>query len=146
MWIDAGHHWNFAGLAFYDLYSPRRGTVGPSRTQLQTGDIFSLEGGLGYQFLDGNLNIGIPYSLQWKVTEDTLPAGIGPILPGIAAAKSRSYGVGAEVDYNWTNNDGVTLRWMEGFAGRNTANGSAFVVLYNHQFNFGGNAKAAPPS
>jgi hypothetical protein len=38
-------------------------------------------GGTGYQLLDGGLNLGIPYFLQWKVTEDTLPPGICPVLP-----------------------------------------------------------------
>lgn len=138
VWLDGGHHWNFATLAFYDIYSPQRGEVGLSRTHLHTGDIFSLEGGLGYQFLDGRLNIGIPYSLQWKVTEDTLPPGTEFILPGLTAAKSRAVGVGAEIDVNWTDNDSFTLRWMEGFAGVNTPNGSNFMLLYTHQFNFGG--------
>ena len=99
-WFDEAHHFNFAVHAFYDIYSPKRGdvTVGSTTTQLQTGNILYLQGGLGYSLLGGMLNIGIPYYVQLKITEDTLPSGIGVVLPGIQAAKSWAIGLGAEVD------------------------------------------------
>jgi hypothetical protein len=139
LWFDKGHHLNLSTQAFYDIYSPKKGgPVGPSNTQVQTGNIFTLEGGLGYQFLDGALNIGIPYFVQWKVTEDTLPPGIGSILPGIQAAKDWSVGLGAEANFFWSQSDGVTLRFIQSFAGANTTNGSSYFLFYNHIFYFGG--------
>lgn len=139
LWFDKGHHFNLSTQAYYDIYSPKKGgPIGPSNTQVQTGNIFTLEGGFGYQFLDGALNIGIPYTVQWKVTEDTLPPGIGPILPGIQAAKASSVGVGAEADFFWSQTDGVTLRFLQTFAGSNTTNGSSYFLFYNHIFYFGG--------
>ncbi len=139
LWFDKGHHLNLSTQAFYDIYSPKRNaTVGPSDTRLQTGNILTLMGGLGYQFLGGGLNVGIPYFVQWKVTEDTLPPGIGPVLPGIQAAKDWSVGVGAEADFFWSATDGVTARFLQGFSGANTTNGSSFFLFYNHVFAFGG--------
>lgn len=138
LWFDKGHHFNFSTQALYDIYSPKKGgPIGPSNTQVQTGNVLYLGGGLGYQFLDGALNIGIPYFVQWKITEDTLPPGIGPILPGIQAAKDWDMGIGAEADFFWSTTDGVTLRFMQSFAGKNTSNGSTYFLTYNHIFYFG---------
>jgi hypothetical protein len=138
VWFEKEHHLNLSTQAFYDIFSPRRGTIGPSNTQLQTGNIFTLMGGLGYQLLGGGLNVGIPYFIQWKVTQDTLPPGIGPILQGIQAAKDWSVGLGAEVDLFWSTTDGVTARFLQGFAGSNTTNGQSYFLTYNHIFNIGG--------
>jgi len=140
LWFDSGHHFNFATMAVYDLYSPKSGTVGPSGTQLHTGDVFSMQGALGYQFLDGTLNIGVPYSLIWKVTEDTLPPGIFPqsVFDRLAAAKAWSAAVGAEVDYNWSASDGLVFRWLQVLGGVNTTLGPSFLLSYSHQFSFGG--------
>jgi len=137
VWFDKGHHLNLSTQAFYDIYSPKSGTIGPRNSQLQTGNIFTLMGGLGYQMLGGGLNIGIPYFVQWKVTEDTLPLGIGPILPGIQAAKDWDVGLGAEADLFWSQTDGVTFRFVQSFSGSNTTNGSTYFLFYNHIFYFG---------
>lgn len=142
VWFDKGHHLNLSTQAFYDIYSPKSGTIGPSNTQLQTGNIFTLMGGLGYQFLGGGLNVGIPYSIQWKVTEDTLPPGIGPVLPGIQAAKDWRVGLGAEVDLFWNASNGITARFLQGFAGANTTNGQSYFLYYNHIFSFGKHGKS----
>jgi hypothetical protein len=139
LWFDKGHHFNLSTQVLYDIYSPKRGgPIGPSNTQVQTGNILYLQGGLGYQFLDGALNIGIPYFVQWKITEDTLPPGIGSILPGIQAAKDWDMGLGAEADFYWSVTDGITLRFIQSFAGNNTTNGTTYWLLYNHVFYFGG--------
>jgi len=137
LWFDAGHHFNLALQALYDLYSPRRGavTVGSTSTQLQTGNILYLQGGLGYSLLGGVVVIGVPYFVQLKVTEDTLPSGIGSVLPGIQAAKSWSIGLGAEIDLAWTDGDAIGFRWVQGFSGVNTTNGASFLISYTHAFN-----------
>jgi hypothetical protein len=139
LWFDSGHHVNFATMAVFDLYSPKAGAVGLDGTQLHTGDVLSLQGAIGYQFLDGALNIGIPYSFLWKVTEDTLPPGIFPeeILTRLAAAKAWSGAIGLEVDYFWSASDGVVLRWVQVLGGINTALGPSFFLTYSHQFTFG---------
>jgi len=140
-WLEKEHHLNLATQIFFDLYSDRRGAVGPSNTQLHTGDTLTLQGGLGYQLLGGGLNFGIPYFVQWKVTEDTLPPGVGAILPAIDAAKSFSAGVGAEVALYWSTTDGVNARWVQGIGGKNTTNGASFFLLYNHLFSLPGEKK-----
>ncbi|MGO9831518.1 MAG: transporter [Myxococcaceae bacterium] len=137
LWFDKGHHFNLSTQAYYDIYLPKRNATFQN-VNVQTGNILTLEGGLGYQFFDGAINIGVPYTVQWKVTEDTLPPGLGIVLPGIQAAKAWSVGVGAEADVYWSQTDGVTLRFLQTFAGANTSNGSSYFIFYNHLFYFGG--------
>lgn len=135
VWFDRGHHLNLATMALYDLYSSRGTvTIGPTSTQLQTGDILYLQGGLGYALLDGGLTFGVPYFVQWKITEDTLPALGGPVLPGVQAGKSWAVGLGAEVDLYWSVSDGVVVRYVQGFSGANTTNGANFFAAYTHIF------------
>ena len=134
LWPDGKHHFNLATQVFYDIYSERRGTVPMTDAHLKTGNILTLQSGLGYQLLGGGLNVGIPYFAQWKVTNDTVPIG-GPVLQGIVAAKDWSAGIGAEVDFNWNASNGVTLRWLQGLGGANTSIGSTFFAAYNHVFN-----------
>ena len=142
-WFDRDHHFNFGTKIYYDIYTPRRGTFGPSQTQLHTGNILTLMGGAGYQFLGGAVNVGIPYFVQWKVTQDTLPPGAGgPVLPEIQAAKDWSMGLGGELDFFWSKTDGVTLRFVQGFSGRNTTNGQTYFLYYNHVFAFGSSGGA----
>ncbi len=102
--------------------------------RLKTGNILTLQGGLGYQFLGGGFNVGVPYFVQWKITDDTIPTGFGVVLPAIVAAKACSAGLGAEIDFNWNATNGVQLRWLQGIGGKNTSNGSTFFLTYNHVF------------
>lgn len=144
LWFDEGHHFNFAMLALYDIYSPKPAlTLGTTSIQLQTGNILYLQGGLGYQLMGGAINIGIPYFAQFKITEDTLPQGIGPILPGIQSAKSWAIGLGAEVDLFWSYTDGMSFRFVQGFAGANTTNAASFLLSYSHLFYFFRRAQVA---
>jgi len=75
------------------------------------------------------------------VTADTLPPGVGAILPAISGAKSFSAGVGAEVALYWSTTDGVNARWVQGIGGKNTTNGASFFLLYNHLFSLPGEKK-----
>jgi hypothetical protein len=137
VWFDEGHHFNLATTAFYDIYTSKTASLpGPQATKLRTGNIFILEGGLGYRFLGGAFNVGIPYFLEWKVSRDTLPAPVLPaqILNQVGSAKDFSAGLGAEVNFFFTHTDGITGRWLQGIDGWNTTRGATFFFFYNHLF------------
>ena len=51
--------------AFFEIHSSKQDV------DAKTGDIFTLEGGLGRAFLQGYANAGLAYVGQWKVTEDS---------------------------------------------------------------------------
>ncbi len=133
-------HVNVSTRLFYDIYSAKKSSVtllnGNAFTP-QTGNTLTLMGGIGYSMLGGALNVGIPYFVQWKVTQDTLPSSptrLG-ILDNLSAAKGHSVGLGAEVDFFWSMTDGVQLRWLQAFDGKNTTNGPSFFFTYSHFFN-----------
>jgi hypothetical protein len=134
VWSDPKHHFNLSTQVFYDFYSERRGTLPLTGTHLKTGNILTLMGGLGYQFMGGGFNVGVPYFVQWKVTDDTVPTGFGLVLPAIVAAKDWSAGMGAQVDFNWNASNGVQLQWLQSLGGANTSDGSTFFLVYNHVF------------
>ncbi len=136
LWPDRGHHWNFATLIYYDIYSPRRGTIGPNGAHLRVGDILSVQGALGYQFGDGTWIVGVPYYLQWKTTPDTIP-NLGLLLPGVTAAKSFYGGLGLEVDWNPTDLDSFSVRWVQEIRGINAFMGPNVFLSYNRVFQIG---------
>ncbi len=131
---------NVSTRLFYDIYSKKTDSVTLLNGNVftpQTGNTLTLMGGIGYSMLRGALNVGIPYAVQWKVTQDTLPSSPTRlnILNDLAAAKGYSVGIGAEVDMFWSLTDGVQFRWMHAFDGKNATTGPSFFFTYNHFFN-----------
>jgi hypothetical protein len=136
VWFDHERHINAATLAFVDVYAPKSAKVDASNVRLRTGNIFGLQGGVGYQFWRGAFNVGIPYFGEWKLSADTLPPGASKVLPGISAAKSWSVGTGLEGGFYWGQSSAVVLRWLQGVAGSNTTLGSTVFLTFSYVFAF----------
>jgi hypothetical protein len=137
VWFDEGRHFNLATTAFYDIFTSKTASLpSPQGTTLRTGNIFNSGRWSRLPVPGGRLQRGHPYFLEWKVTQDTLPASVLPaqILNQIGSAKDFSAGVGAEVNFFFTQTDGITLRWLQGIDGWNTTRGSTFFFFYNHIF------------
>ena len=72
-------------------------------SDIQVGQILTLEGGLGKSYLGGGLIVGVAYYAQWKVTADSLgkaisiPGGATVIGPGLSNIKHRVFGLGPDV-------------------------------------------------
>ena len=91
--------WSFAAMAFYETHSKKKGT------DIRVGDLFTVEGGLGWSFLDGAANVGVAYFGQWKVNNDDLgfdldqlleDIGLG-VLTGLPIGRNRVYGIGPDL-------------------------------------------------
>ena len=103
----------------------------PLITDIQVGDILTLEGGLGKTFMDGALSAGAAYYAQWKITEDDL--GRDNVFPGSKdLGKHRVYGLGPEVTipiapkgklYGFIN-----ARYLWEFGARSALDGNTFVL------------------
>lgn len=125
VYLDEAKNWSFAATAFYEFHSEKEDT------NIQVGDILTIEGGLGKTFMDGALSVGAAYYAQWKITEDDL--GRGNAFPGVPdLPKHRVYGVGPEVTipiapkgklYGFIN-----ARYMWEFGARSTLEGETFVL------------------
>jgi hypothetical protein len=136
VWFDQEHHFNFATMVLYDFFTTKDPPVVTTHITIRTGNILYLQGGLGYSTWGGALKFGIPYFVQWKVTQDSLPAGSSIVFPGIQASKDWSFGLGAEANFYWRNTDGVTVRWVQGVAGSNTTLGATYLVEFSHTLDF----------
>ena len=125
VYLDEAKSWSFAATAFYALHSEKKDT------DIQVGDILTIEGGLGKTFMDGALSVGAAYYAQWKMTEDEL--GRDNAFPGSRGlGKHRVYGVGPEVTipialkgklYGFIN-----ARYLWEFGARSTLEGNTFVL------------------
>jgi len=92
--LDAKHAWSTSLLSTYEIHADKKDT------NVNVGDILTLEGGTGrafYSKVEGTpipqiVNVGVVYYAQLKVTRDTGPSGT----PLISGSKDRVFGVGVE--------------------------------------------------
>ena len=120
-YLDPQKRYHAAGTAFYEIHSNKKDQ------NLQVGDILTLEGGLGRDFLDGAASAGAAYYCQWKVTPD---GGTDyQSIPGIERTKHRFYGIGPEVNFPIVDKSKsklimiLTFRYYWEFANISTAQG-----------------------
>ena len=66
VYFDEKRTLSLATTAYWELHGNKKDT------DVQVGQILSLQGGLGKSFLGGGLIVGAAYYAQWKLTEDQL--------------------------------------------------------------------------
>lgn len=128
---------HFSALASYEINGKKKDT------DIKTGDILSIEGGLGKTFYcmnaektapKGILNAGLIYYLQYKVSDDKIP--VGSILV-IEPDKDRVGGLGAEVNYLHIGSmTSAGFRWIGEVSAVNRFQGNTFFITLAHVFNF----------
>ena len=91
IYFDEAKTWHFATTAYYETHTKKR------NTDIRVGDILTLEGGLGKNFMDGAFTVGIAYYAQFQVTYDDVGSDLEPLLEGQKLPKQRVFGVGPEV-------------------------------------------------
>jgi len=125
---------HFSALAAYEINGKKKDT------DIKTGDILSIEGGLGKTFYlmnaektapKGILNAGAIYYLQGKISPDKIPVGNSVLEP----AKDRIAGIGAEVNYfHIGSKTSAGLRWVSEFEAVNRFQGNTFFLTLAHVF------------
>ncbi len=127
--LDAENAWTFSTLASYEIHSDKEDT------DIQVGDILTLEGGLGRTFLKTKMagetpvpslvaNVGLVYYSQFKVTADE--AGI--LTPRLGELKDRVYAAGLEGNVVIPQSRlSLGLRIEREFGARNRTQGWAFM-------------------
>ncbi|MFG4000840.1 SphA family protein [Flavobacterium aquidurense] len=128
---------HFSALFSYEINGKKKDT------DIKTGDILSVEGGLGKTFyvMDGTnpvpksiLNAGLIYYLQYKVTNDKIPV---PVIGTIETDKDRIGGIGAEVNYFHIGcSTSAGLRWIAEVNAINRFQGNTFFLTLAHVFSF----------
>jgi hypothetical protein len=89
LYIDPKKQWHFSALGFYEIHTNKQDQ------DLKVGNIMSVEGGLGGTFLKGDLNVGVAYGAQWKITDDGGADFPSTLLPG----RNHIYTVGPEATF-----------------------------------------------
>ena len=125
---------HFSALAAYEINGKKKDT------DIKTGDIFSIEGGLGKTFYCMNaektapkaiVNAGLIYYLQYKVSDDKIPVGNFIVEP----AKDHVAALGAEVNYLHIGcMTQVGFRWVSEFGAVNRFQGNTFFITLAHVF------------
>jgi hypothetical protein len=126
---------HFATLASYEINGKKKDT------DIKTGDILSLEGGLGKTFYmmnaaktapKGILNAGLIYYLQYKVTNDKIPV---PVIGIVEGEKDHVGGIGAEINYFHIGcNTSAGFRWLGEVNAINRFQGNTFFLTLAHVF------------
>jgi hypothetical protein len=131
LYFDAEHEWNASVLGTYELHSHK------NDTDIKVGDILTFEGGVGRTFYKIEMmgetpvpkritNLGLVYYAQFKVTDDTGPGAVTPLLAG---KRDRVYGVGLEGNVILPANGLVLgLRVEPEFGARNRTQGWTFLL------------------
>ncbi|MFH6965863.1 transporter [Flavobacterium sp. FlaQc-28] len=127
---------HFSALAAYEMNGKKKDT------NIKTGDILSIEGGLGKTFYmmnaektapKGILNAGLIYYLQYKVSHDEIPVGTLLLEP----SKDRVGAIGAEVNYFHIGcKTTAGLRWVSEIGAVNRFQGNTFFLTLAHVFSF----------
>ena len=136
MFFNDKKTFHFSALAAYEMNGKKKDT------NIKTGDILSIEGGLGKTFYmmnaektapKGILNAGLIYYLQYKVSHDEIPAGTLLLEP----SKDRVGAIGAEVNYFHIGcKTTAGLRWVSEIGAVNRFQGNTFFLTLAHVFSF----------
>lgn len=126
---------HFSALAAYEINGKKKDT------DIKTGDILSIEGGLGKTFYcmnaektapKGILNAGLIYYFQYKVSDDKIPVGSFLVLE---PDKDHIGAVGAEVNYLHIGcMTQAGFRWVSEFGAINRFQGNTFFITLAHVF------------
>lgn len=125
---------HFSAIAAYEINGKKKDT------DIKTGDILSVEGGLGKTFYCMNaektapkaiVNAGLIYYLQYKVSDDKIPFGSLILEPD----KDHVAALGAEVNYLHIGcMTQVGFRWVSEFGAVNRFQGNTFFITLAHVF------------
>ena len=100
VYLDKQRSFSLATTAFWETHSKKEGEVrveGVTVSDVNVGQLVTLEGGVGKSFLHGAASVGAAYYAQWKVTDDEM--AFSTAVPSIAGIgnRHRVWGVGPEV-------------------------------------------------
>ena len=128
VFFDKKKTFSFSALAAFEVHSKKK------HTDIKTGDILSVEGGLGktwYKKVKGSpipmiFNAGAIYFFQQKLTSDKIPVGT-TVFTG---SKDHVWGIGAEGSmFIPKARINITARWLKDVGARNRTDGNTFFVM-----------------
>jgi len=95
LYFDREKKWHISAMAYFEIHSKKEDS------DIQVGNILTVEGGIGRSWYDGALTAGLAYYGQWKLSSDSIGDldKIDPRFPSsIDLNKSRLFGLGPEIN------------------------------------------------
>lgn len=129
LFLDQKKSFSFASSFAYEIHGKKKDT------DIKTGDILSIEGGLAktiYKPVEGSpvpkiFNAGIIYYMQFKVTEDDIPVGN----LDFGGDKDHIFGAGLEGNVFFPKTRlMVDARWVTEFGAKNRFQGNTFFLNF----------------
>ena len=97
LYLDRERSLSVAATAFWETHSRKDGEVHVQTatiSNVQVGQLLTVEGGVGKSFLHGAASVGVAYYGQWKVTDDQMTVSASQLaIPD----KHRVWGIGPDV-------------------------------------------------
>lgn len=127
-YLDDAKAWNIATTAFYETHGKK------DDTNIRVGDLLTLEGGIGYSFLEGTASVGLAYYAQWKTSADKLGEAAAILPPELAGIidKHSVYGAGPELNFPVPYKNRlvalVNLRYFREFGAKTKSEGDTFTL------------------
>lgn len=127
VYFDAKKSFNFSTIVFYEIHSNKK------NSDLKAGNIMTLEGGLGktfYKKISGTpvpmiFNVGIPYYMQFKVSDDHIPVAN----TYITGTKDHTYGLGLEASVFYPRSfTSIGFRWIDEVGAKNRFQGNTYFI------------------
>ncbi len=135
LYFDAERKWHISALGTFEFHTEKEDT------NIQVGNVFTVEGGLGRSWYEGALSAGVAYYAQWKLNKDKLDDldELDARLPSsISLKKSQLFGLGPEVNIPILAKQKlicvVTARYQWEFDAKSTLEGQTFNLLVNFPF------------
>ena len=135
LFFDPERTWHLSAMGYLEIHS------GKEDTDIQVGNILTLEGGLGRSWMEGAWSAGIAYYAQWKLSGDTIGGldSIDPSLPAeLTLNRSRLFGLGPEINIPIIRGEKlisiITARYQWEFGTRSTLEGQTFNLFVNFPF------------
>jgi hypothetical protein len=135
LYLEEAKSWHFAATAFYETHTKKRDT------DIKVGDLLTIEGGLGWSFLEGAASLGVAYFAQWKLTDDDLGSfdvdsqlgSLGlPPLAELPLGEHRVYGFGPEITFPIATKKKLialpNARYLWEMGARTSLEGNTFVI------------------
>jgi hypothetical protein len=97
LYLDEARTFSVAATAYWETHTKKNGEVaagGVTLHDVKVGQLMTVEGGVGKEFLHGAASVGMAYYAQWKVTEDEFAVSS---LTVPVNDKHRVFGLGPDV-------------------------------------------------
>ncbi len=135
LFFDPERKWHLSAMGYLELHTKKE------NTDIQVGNILTIEGGLGRSWYEGALSAGVAYYAQWKLSEDSIGGidKLDPRLPSeLTLDKSQLFGIGPELNLPIVINEKlisiITARYQWEMGARSTLEGQAFNLFVNFPF------------